>query len=98
MSKSAIKPKKALFMGFFSGAETSTAVFKKVLSEGPEIGDGVSISVSTPVSISINSLVVSYDTLTLDTVNIKMYRVVIIRNHVTSLRNDIISIINNSTD
>ena len=52
-----IKPKKALFMGFFSGAETSTAVFKKVLSEGPEIGDlgwGINISISININININ--------------------------------------------
>ena len=57
MSKSAIRPKKALFMGFFSGTETSTAVFKKVLSEGPEIGDlgwGISISINININININ--------------------------------------------
>ena len=57
MSKSAIRPKKALFMGFFSEAETSTAVFKKVLSEGPEIGDlgwGINININISINIIIN--------------------------------------------
>ena len=59
---------------------------------GFDVGIALGIDVGTALGILVGTA------LKVGAVNIKMYRVVIIRNHVTSLRNDIISIINNSTD
>ena len=62
------------------------------LNVGIAVGTALGIDVGTALGIDVGTA------LKVGAVNIKVYRVVIMRNHTTSLSNDIISIINNSID
>ena len=82
--------------GCFSGVTWERVTINTGASDDDDDDDGGELNVGIAVGVAVGIDVGT--ALKVGAVNIKVYRVVIIRNHTTSLSNDIISIINNSID
>ena len=82
--------------GCFSGVTWERVTINTGASDDDDDDDGGELNVGIAVGVALGIDVGT--ALKVGAVNIKVYRVVIMRNHTTSLSNDIISIINNSID